>query len=65
MKTLCQCSDPRCPVCRGKCTHKAVTVVRRIDMEDQTGTPVCHACADDCLDSGLFVDAPRLKRFWK
>jgi len=65
MKTLCQCSDPACPVCKGKCRNKSVTVVRRVDMEDKTGTPVCRGCADDCLASGVFADEPWLKRFWK
>lgn len=65
MKTNCQCSDPLCPVCHGKCTTRATTVVQRIDMEDRTGTPVCEKCADDCMESGLFNLSPWLKRFWK
>jgi hypothetical protein len=60
---LCACSDPGCPVCAGKCTHKATTAVRRIDMEDRTGTPMCAQCAADALDSGLFADEPWLLRF--
>jgi len=59
----CQCSDPGCPHCHGKCERKAVTVVNRIDMEDRTGTPVCRKCADDCFDSGLFTDKPWNMRF--
>lgn len=67
MKTNCQCTDPGCPVHKGKseCSHKAVSVLRRVDMEDKTGTPMCRACADDALESGLFSDEPWLKRFWK
>jgi len=56
MKAKCACSDPGCEVHEGKseCTHNAVTVVVRMDMEDRTGTPMCRACANDALESGVF-----------
>lgn len=58
----CDCSDPGCPHCGGACVAAAVTVVFRIDMEDETGTPMCLKCAEDCLDSGLFrMDDDALK----
>lgn len=57
MKTSCECSDPGCPECKGKCTRAAVVAVLRVDMDDRTGTPVCRQCADDCLDSGLFRES--------
>ncbi len=53
---ICECSDPGCPVCKGKCQDKAVTTVYRIDMEDYTGTDMCDGCAGDCLESGVFRD---------
>lgn len=62
---ICKCSDPNCPKCKGKCANKAVTVVIRIDMDDRTGTPVCRACADDCLDAGIFRDEPWKMRHHK
>jgi len=31
-------------------------------MEDQTGTAMCRQCAEDALDSGLFVENRRLLR---
>ena len=52
----CECSDPACPVCRGKCREKAETILFRIDMQDRTGTAMCEPCADDAMDSGLFRD---------
>ncbi len=55
-KPTCECSDPGCPEHKGEseCPNNARTTVFRSDMEDRTGTPVCHACAEDCLDSGVF-----------
>ena len=63
MNPYCQCSDPGCPACRGKCLRKAITCVNRIDMEDRTGTPMCNKCATDALESGLFIDKPWNLRF--
>jgi hypothetical protein len=53
-RTRCECSDPGCPHCHGKCDKRATTNLRRIDMVDETGTMMCHACASDALDSGVF-----------
>lgn len=51
---FCECGDPGCPICHGKCRKPARTTVYRSDMEDETGTPMCEGCAADCMDSGLF-----------
>lgn len=51
---FCECSDPGCPVCQGHCRKPARTLVYRSDMEDETGTPMCSGCTEDCMDSGLF-----------
>jgi hypothetical protein len=52
----CDCTDPGCPEHEGKpsCSKKAVETVYRSDMEDQTGTRMCWACASDALESGVF-----------
>lgn len=50
----CECADPACPVCRGRCRTQAELLLFRIDMTDLTGTAMCDPCADDALDSGLF-----------
>lgn len=52
----CECSDPLCPACHGHCTKAPVTNLVRTDMDDQTGTLFCRACAADAFDSGLFRD---------
>lgn len=57
----CECSDPGCPVCRGKCVEKAKTVLCRVDMEDRTGTAMCEGCASDAMTSGLFFESIALK----
>ena len=51
---FCECGDPGCPVCQGRCRKPARTTVYRSDMEDETGTPMCEGCAADCMDSGVF-----------
>lgn len=52
----CECADKGCPVHKGtsKCTNKATTNLRRVDMDDVSGTMFCEACAEDALESGLF-----------
>lgn len=50
----CECSDGGCPACHGNCDKVAVYVVYRVDMEDETGTPMCEACMEDAAESGLF-----------
>lgn len=59
--TNCECADPHCE-CRGKCIVIAEFVVRRIDMDDATGTPMCAHCTSDALDSGLFDIVPNYQR---
>jgi len=51
---FCECGDPGCPVCHGKCRKPARTTVYRSDMEDEMGTPMCEGCAADCVESGVF-----------
>lgn len=50
----CADTDPECPHCGGRCTNEASVILRRIDMEDLTGTPFCDPCAEDALASGVF-----------
>ncbi len=50
----CECADPGCPVCFGKCDKKAVMCLLRVDMEDITGTLFCQGCGEDAMESGLF-----------
>jgi len=54
----CECSDPRCPAHYSVSDCKGVgnQVLYRIDMEDNSGTAFCDACAEDAMDSGLFWD---------
>ena len=53
---LCECSDPGCPACDGKCHRIAAYNLYRVDMQDEVGTAFCHPCADDAMKSGLFVE---------
>jgi hypothetical protein len=52
----CKCSDPGCPVHKGEsqCDNRAIAILYRIDMEDQSGTLMCETCAGDALESGVF-----------
>lgn len=50
----CECSDPGCPVCKGKCDKRATHALVRVDMEDLTGTLFCEPCGADAFESGLF-----------
>jgi hypothetical protein len=40
-----------------QCRLTATCVLFRIDMDDETGTAFCDDCAEDALDSGLFISA--------
>jgi hypothetical protein len=55
---MCECSDPGCPGHKGSrhCGKAALTTVYRSDMDDETGTDMCHVCAEDALDSGVFTE---------
>ena len=55
--TKCECSDSGCKCCSGKCSHDVEQTLFRIDMDDQTGTPMCAGCADDAFESGLYRGA--------
>ena len=50
----CECSDPKCPQCKGSCLSDAKKVLYRIDMQGEDGTPMCQGCALDAMESGLF-----------
>lgn len=51
----CECSDPGCPVHRGRsCSRNATWNLRRVDMEDRSGTNFCLECSEDAHSSGLF-----------
>ena len=52
--SACQCYDPQCPECHGRCRNGPTSVLYRIDLEDETGTPMCELCAADSLESGLY-----------
>lgn len=54
---ICECADPGCPYHAGvgHCNQNAAGEVFRVDMEDETGTPMCEDCAADALDSGVFT----------
>ena len=53
---LCECSDPRCPACAGKCHRIAAYDLYRVDMQDEVGIAFCHPCTDDAMKSGLFEE---------
>jgi hypothetical protein len=55
LKMRCECSDPGCQHCYGKCKAQATTTLFRIDMSDETGTPMCDGCCEDAMDSGVFT----------
>ncbi len=54
----CGCTDSGCPAHHGcpDCRREATARVYRIDMTDETGTPMCEDCAADALESGVFTD---------
>ena len=54
IQSQCQCSDPMCPVCSGKCAQVATQMLCRVDMSDAYDLPMCDGCADDALESGVF-----------
>lgn len=62
-KQMCQCGDPGCPCCHGRCEQDAAHILHRVDMEDETGTPMCEGCADDAGESGLFEYAQSRSRY--
>ena len=56
----CECCDRSCPAHEGvsSCASNAKLLLVRMDMDDPSGTPMCHACAADALDSGVFAVKP-------
>jgi hypothetical protein len=54
----CECADAGCAVHVGvsDCRELATTILYRVDMQDETGTAFCEACADDAMESGVFTD---------
>ena len=53
----CQCFDQECHG-RGQCGDAVAETLYRIDMIDETGTPLCEHCANDAFNSGLFSALP-------
>jgi hypothetical protein len=58
---VCQCADHGCPVHPGMDCARVATreqhlvTLRRVDMDDRSGTRFCPPCAEDALASGLFT----------
>ena len=50
----CECTDPGCPVCGGKCNRTAQVNMNRADMADESGVFFCRQCAGDAADAGVF-----------
>jgi len=55
----CECTDPGCPQHEGvaQCLVPASCILRRVDMDDVTGTAFCDGCAEDAMASGVFTYA--------
>lgn len=53
----CECCDDRCLEHKGRdrCHHQATDILYRVDMNDETGTAMCDACADDAFSSDVFT----------
>lgn len=54
--TQCECTDPGCGHCEGRCEKRGTTTLYRVDMDDYSGTLMCRGCTDDAWESGLFTD---------
>ncbi len=54
----CECADPGCPHCNGKCLLPIHQTLYRIDMDDASGTQFCEECANDAMESGVFAMGP-------
>jgi len=56
--TGCECADPRCLYCGGKCRadqpEDHVLLYKRYDMEN-CELWMCIECADDAIQSGLHI----------
>lgn len=50
----CECSDPGCGSCSGKCKERATERLRRVDMAGTPECAFCEGCADDAFESGVF-----------
>lgn len=64
-RRVCDCTDPGCPSCHGRCSQDSVVTVYRVDMDDSVGTAMCLDCARDGVESGLvyacdIADVPAL-----
>lgn len=55
MNDTCECADPGCPHCAGKCTEWAEYRLTRIDFAGRPTCDMCQACGEDALDSGVFA----------
>lgn len=54
MPSPCECADPACPACHGRCRNAGRVLLYRIDMADETGTLFCEPCADDAASTALY-----------
>ena len=52
----CECTDQGCSKHMGRaaCSQPAISLLRRIDMDDREGTWFCRDCAKDAGESGLY-----------
>lgn len=52
----CCCLDPDCEAGHGRevCPEDAYWTLYRSDMDDHWGTPMCEACGQDALGSGVY-----------
>lgn len=58
MNKQCECSDPLCPHCEGRCVNDASYWLASIGHYSDEGWNwyACEPCAEDALESGIFVD---------
>jgi hypothetical protein len=52
----CECGDSGCSVHEGseECPNPGTVLLRRTDMEDESGSYFCQECAEDAMESGVF-----------
>lgn len=41
-----------------ECPEMSFRTLYRVDMEDNSGTPMCEECSNDAYGSGLFDEEP-------
>ena len=53
----CECADTGCPIHPGKACDaitNEVSLLYRVDMEDNSGVLFCSECAGEAQESGVF-----------